>query len=475
MNIFEHLEQAEAVHSKVNESGLRNIKDLAKKYKTATGYFHMDLDGVTSALGMKSYLERYGIKTTKVIPINYGGNEFKAAKPQKGTLTWMVDFAHGKPFLDIHTDHHDGQTGVNTTTSTDFAHDPANVAAISAKISPSEIFPTKDLEVIKMVDSADYAKHGINPDQVMNGAFGYDDTIDVEKNHFAMGMVVNKLLLANKGKKNFLQDVVMKSKPSLISMYNVIVDLAKKDGFRPSNVIKKGTENYVSQQKGGMVKSETNPSKLKMGQSTLWGNTIVQYGGGFMGGSNVYDRYTPFKLYPDADYLCIGWAMGLVQVSKNPFKSGKNPYHLGDLVMNNIMSKFKSKMQKKKVSLGDIKRIMESDIKGDLDAMGFKWEDFVAMFDQKQVNGVELDSEGGWTSFIKSISKSKFDSLSFKQKSMLDKITVNLWDIITTQSGGHKDITNVQGLNFWGKGYPDELLKPIMYEVAKEMKDKKLQ
>ena len=74
MNIFEHLEAAELAHKRVDESGLKNISKLAKTYKKATGYFHMDLDGVTSAIAMKKYLEGYGIKTVKVIPINYGGN-----------------------------------------------------------------------------------------------------------------------------------------------------------------------------------------------------------------------------------------------------------------------------------------------------------------------------------------------------------------------------------------------------------------
>ena len=39
-------------------SGIRNIKQLAKKYKKAEIYFHIDLDGVTSALAMKEYLRK---------------------------------------------------------------------------------------------------------------------------------------------------------------------------------------------------------------------------------------------------------------------------------------------------------------------------------------------------------------------------------------------------------------------------------
>ena len=475
MNIFEHLEQAEAAFKRVDESGLRNITKLGKQYKTATGYFHMDLDGVTSAIAMKAYLANYGIKTVKLIPIQYGGIEFAADKPQKDTLTWMVDFAHGKPFMNVHTDHHDGQTGVSKDASTDFNKEAANVGAISAKLSPSELFPPKDLDIIKMVDSAGYAKAGINPDQVMNAAFGYDDSISVTDNHLMMGLVVNKLLLANKNKKGFLVDVVEKSNPSLISMYNVIVKLAEKDGFRPSNVVQKGTENYQKQQIKAIQPPNTDPKKLKVGGSTVWGNTIVQYGGGYMAGKNVYDRYTPFKLHPNADYMVIAWGMGLIQVSKNPFKSGKNPYHLGDLIKSKVMSKWKGKISKVNISLGTIKRVFEQDIKGKTDAMGFKFEDFVGLFDRNQVKGMDIESEGGYTTFMKKIVSIPFSKLSFKQKQMLDKITVNYWDLIWAQSGGHKDITNIQIGQFTGKGFMDVWVKPIMTDIAKEMSDKKLE
>ena len=39
------------------ESGLRNIRELSNRYKKAKIYFHQDLDGVTTALAMKNYLE----------------------------------------------------------------------------------------------------------------------------------------------------------------------------------------------------------------------------------------------------------------------------------------------------------------------------------------------------------------------------------------------------------------------------------
>ena len=49
------------VSSLLNESGLRDITKLSKRYPKAKIYFHQDLDGVTSALAMKHYLENNGI------------------------------------------------------------------------------------------------------------------------------------------------------------------------------------------------------------------------------------------------------------------------------------------------------------------------------------------------------------------------------------------------------------------------------
>ena len=393
----------------------------------------------------------------------------------KGTLTWMVDFAHGKPFLNIHTDHHDGQVGVAKGTSTAFEQQPANVVGISAKISPKDLFPKRDLDLIAMVDTAGFAKEGINPDQVMNAAFGYEKGIDVSKNHTMMGLVVNKLLLANKNKPGFLADIVQKSSPSLVNMYVNIVKIAKKHGWKTSDVVSTTMDTYIDQQRGNMQADNVPPKNLKNGQSTQWGATIVQYGGGYMGKGRTYDRYTPFKLHPDADFMVIGWPMGLVQASKNPFKSGKNPDHLGDLAKRVLNSKWKSKLQKKMVSLADLKRIMEMDIKpADRDAMGFKWEDLVALFGTKEIKGVDLSGEGGWTKFLHSITDQKWMRLSPKQKAVMQKVSISLWDIIEAQSGGHKDITNISGLNFWGKGYVDAILKPFMADLAKEMEKLRL-
>jgi hypothetical protein len=45
----------------IKESGIRDINNIAKRYKKAKIYFHQDLDGVTTALAMKNYLGQQGI------------------------------------------------------------------------------------------------------------------------------------------------------------------------------------------------------------------------------------------------------------------------------------------------------------------------------------------------------------------------------------------------------------------------------
>lgn len=65
----------------IKESGIRNIGELAKRYPKAKIYFHQDLDGVTTAIAMKKYLENQGIKVVDSEVIQYGSKEFAIKKP----------------------------------------------------------------------------------------------------------------------------------------------------------------------------------------------------------------------------------------------------------------------------------------------------------------------------------------------------------------------------------------------------------
>ena len=167
---------------KVNESGIRNITDLAKEYNKAEIYFHKDLDGIASAVGMKTYLARYGIKTVDAHPIQYGGEEYAVPKPRSKVMAVLVDFSHGKVTMNIHTDHHEGQIGVEKGTSTSFVKTPSNAAYISQVLSPSDLFPPKDMKILNTVDAADFASQGITPDDIFRAVFKVNKNISMEKN-----------------------------------------------------------------------------------------------------------------------------------------------------------------------------------------------------------------------------------------------------------------------------------------------------
>ena len=217
----------------LNESGIRNIKELSKRYQKAEIYFHQDLDGVVSAIGMRDYLSRYGIETIDCHVIQYGDKEFAVKKPDASgdTMPVLVDFAHGKPEFTIHTDHHDSQAGVEDHTSTDFSSARSNVQTISQTISPSELFTDEDIQIINTVDSADYAKHDISPSEVMNYVKGIDNTKTTKGNKWILGLLTNKLLLAYKNKKEFLEELVMKATPSLMNIYQNIIRIAGEKGI----------------------------------------------------------------------------------------------------------------------------------------------------------------------------------------------------------------------------------------------------
>ena len=461
----------------LTETGIRNINALTATRKKALIYFHMDLDGVTTAIGMKAYLEKYGVTLVKCEKIQYGGMEFAVQKPAPGLLVVIVDFAHGKPMVHIHTDHHQSQAGVAPTTSGAFKHAPSNVAAMSQEISPTDLFPAQDIQIISTVDSANFASQGINPDQVMRSVFEFDPTMSAVPNRLAMGLVVNKVLLAFKNKPGFLEALVMKARPSLVSIYNVIKQEVTARGLSWADLPAKTASYLASQAPDLKMKQITSPQEIQSlgnGQYAMFGTCLVQYGGGTMtkGG---YDRYTPFKMNPTAEYLVIGWPMGLVQASKNPFKKGANPINLGELAMG-ILNKHKSELQAMQLTMGDVKRKMEMDIKkGSTDSVGFTMDDFMALFGEVAMN---LPKSPGFQNTVKDIAGKQYQFLSSKQKAILNGITTTVYDVIVKGSGGHRDITNISGLNFIGSGRgPDYIpfLKQLMGELAEALASARLQ
>jgi hypothetical protein len=415
------------------ETGIRNIKDLSKRYKKAKIYFHMDLDGVTTAIAMKEYLNKNGIDVVDSELIQYGDKEWSIKKPEGSgdIMPVLVDFAHGKPMFVIHTDHHDRQAGVEKETSTNFRPSRSNVETISQIISPKELFGSDDISLISTVDSANFAANDISIDEVLAYAFKLDKSEKLRKNKFLLGLVTNKLLLAFKNKPGFLEKLVMECTPSILNIYLKIREIMKKEGFSDIPELEKNRDEYIK-------KMSTNKDVK------IIGNIIKQYGAGYMRPSGSYDRYTPFKNNPDADFLVIAWGNGLLQASCNPYKKERElkGVNLGEIAQE-VLGMYESELKNQKIPLSTIKWISETNAKDD--SVGFTFKDFAALYGEKILdfdNGLKYMME------IKKIMSKLFSKLTDEEMSLLDKIGISAWDFIQANSGGHKCITNISGLNF---------------------------
>jgi hypothetical protein len=422
----------------IKESGLRDINALSKRYPKAEIYFHQDLDGVTTAIAMKQYLENNGIKVVGAHIIQYGDKEFAVKKNDaKGdTMPVLVDFAHGKPMFVIHTDHHDRQAGAEDTKSTSFRSSRSNVETISQVVSPKELFPSSDILLISTVDSANYAVNNISVDEVISYLFKLDKDKSLQKNKMLMGLVVNKLLLAFKNKPEFLETLVMECSPSLLNILHTIKRIMVEKGYAKPEQLEVNKDEYVKSM-------QTNPNVKVLG------NVIVQYGGGSMFKPGSYDRYTPFKNNPEADFIVIAWPLGLVQASCNPFKSERQlkGVNLGEIAQE-VLSKWEDQLKQREIPLSTIKWISESSKDFNPESTGFTFKDFIALYGKEFKN-----REDGRKDLIHigQMMEKPFSELSEDDKQMLDGINVNAWDFIQANSGGHKCITNISGLNFMGR------------------------
>lgn len=177
------------------------------------------------------------------------------------------------------------------------------------------------------------------------------------------------------------------------------------------------------------------------------GNIIVQYGGGVMTKPGSYDRYTPFKNNPEADFLVIAWPLGLLQASCNPFKKERElkGVNLGEIAQE-VLSKWEGQLKDRKVPLSTIKWVSEGKI-GE-ESVGFTFKDFAAIYGKKFL---EMEDGAKYLVEIKSLMEKSSEKLLEEEWQILDQITVPAWDIIQANSGGHKCITNISGLNFMGR------------------------
>jgi hypothetical protein len=417
-------------------TGIRKINALVKRYPKAEIYFHQDLDGVTTALAMKKYLEDHGVNVVDAHVTQYGSTEF-AVKKNDGlgdTMPVLVDFANGKPMFKIHTDHHDRQLGFDAEkTSGQFKKARSNAETLSQIVAKSDLFSDTDILIINTVDSADFVRQGLTTDDVINYLYKYDKSKSMRENKLLQGLVVNKLLLAFKNKQGFLENLVMDSNPSILSVLNNINKWMKENTIELPEDLQLNAEKYIKAMIGHPnVKYED--------------GIIYQYGMGGLKGTGSYDRYVAFKNQPDANFLIIYWPLGMIQVAKNPFKENLK-YEELDLNdrAKKVMEQFQPMLEDKIITLSTIKWVNEEKAKEG--SVGFMYNDFYKRYKRKfniNTGGPETEYE------LKSIMDKLFIELTDDEKMKLDCVTLKAWDLINI--GGHPSITNISGLNFIGRG-----------------------
>jgi hypothetical protein len=442
-------------------SGLRNIKKTLKEFpsKEYEIYFHQDLDGVTSALGLISYLAKYDFKCLDAHVIQYGNKEFNINKPIEGRLAVLCDFAHSKPLFTIATDHHQTQAGFEHSKVTDFTPARSNCKTISENIG-NNIFENIDIELINTIDSADFLEFNIKPDDISNSLW-------TEKDRFSLGLVVNRLLLAYKNKsisggiyknKNFLECLVLDSKPSIISIYNNIYKYVKD---YTTLVYDKRDRLFTTGNLATFEELDTNVKKYQETMKTYNGLYIretkgkkiaVQFDGGDMYEPGSYDRYTIFKNNPDIDYFAMRWSMGLIQVAQNPFKENSN-VNLGEIA-DELLEQYKPIISRAFIDILSIKKEAELGIAKDRynnvdtkDRIGFTGYDLEAFYGDK----IYLDRTNKFTitDEFRSICNKPFATLTKEDKIELRKYKVSWYDIVRENSGGHFSITNISSFNYF--------------------------
>ena len=202
---------------------------------------------------------------------------------------------------------------------------------------------------------------------------------------------------------------------------------------------------------------------------------LMQYGGGNMMKPGSYDRYTPFKNFPESEFLCIVWPMGLIQVSCNPFKEKKlKDINLGEIAKE-VLAKHETMLRKYYISLESVKNEFENSqdwrqmvrAEGeDYEGVGFRFSDLEAfysdcVFEKKEGKIVNVDIN---QQRIKGAMNTLHKELTSEQKSMLSSMKIPVWELITRNSGGHPSITNISGLNFLK--YNKQMMR-IVYGVEK--------
>lgn len=509
------------------EVGFRNIKKIGEKYSTAEIYFHQDLDGVCSALSMKYFLEKfYDITVVDTHIIQYGALEYAVKHTKKTNLPIIVDYAHSKVGY-ILFDHHDKQSGADTAGGIYAKPSRSNAEIISGEISYSDVFLSTDIKLIQTVDSADFLKYDLKPEDIQNALFAVNKDLSADRNRFLMGFVVNRLLLALKNKRisvdsldgkrthnnrNLLECLVLDCSPSLYSIFINLKHYINRatslewDRYRRSydkeaklstpEELTRNLMKYIETRKRFISQAETGKTVKHPDIDFDENYKIVrQVGIGRVFDPGSYDRYVVFKNFPDAEFVCTIFPMGLIQVSCNPFKEKRlKVINLGDITKE-VLGKYKYELSNIRIGVSDIKRINEDEVEKmktkygrEYKAMGFRLSDLKSLYKDSIIylpnreNGdlktrATLDLENESIPEVVLLNKwmdKNYSQWPYEVAEELNHLKIPVLDIITQSSGGHPSITNIQGLNYMStrKDLMERLFKTDKYtEVMKMLAD----
>jgi hypothetical protein len=180
-----------------------------------------------------------------------------------------------------------------------------------------------------------------------------------------------------------------------------------------------------------------------------------------------YDRYVPFRNFPETEWLCTIFKMGLIQVSGNPFNDKKINIHLGNITKE-LLTKWKKELESFRISISSIKRINESEsykLKkkySNFQPVGFKFNDLLTFYkediwyqpnrktgDLKTVNKLDLTNDtNSDVVYIKKTMDKLYDTWSFEERQDMSNYKITGLAILEVMSGGHASITNIHGINY---------------------------
>jgi hypothetical protein len=354
----------------------------------------------------------------------------------------LVDFAHGKPIFNFHTDHHQSQSGVSDETETFFAHSSSNAETLNRILPKHLSFSDVDIHIISTVDSANFYENNITPEMMC-----YSTTKEFKKvDSLTIGLLCNRLLLAYKNKPNFLSELVLSCPANLGVIYNKILEISKNMNYDDSETIRRNHYGYTKRM-------------LEYNDISINDNVLIQYGLGDMFKTGSYNRYTVFKNNPNIDMYIWAADFGLMQASYNPFKKRNIDIDLGS-IKNKLLDKWSIELKNIMIPISHIKKNYEMTQKtlkmsNPNNIIGFNWIDLktfwgdnIHIIYEGNTYNFDVDRDKEYQKRFKSYMNTSSFLLPENDFEFLSKFKISLYDIINTLSGGHKYITNISGFNF---------------------------